>query len=372
MKKKITAVLLTAAMLTASGSVFAEIGGTITKSVPTSETTLQTDSNPQYASISLTVTKNYQENGVTYLECTDTANEAASIVISEKTALFDDNGNKITESDIKDGTLVTLFMHASEPMTMQLPPQYRPNVIIAQTENGGFAKTEVFSNELVSADNTLALNLGENTVIETQNGDKATADDIKGMHLAVFYTASTRSIPAQTTPDKVVILDKSFEGVDSEQAPADILDAPAAIGDENTILDDAMSVTPSEESNSGEAAPLSALTVNGTALDADIVTINGTQMLPVRAVAEAMGLEVSWDADRKAVSVGTLQMGVYFAIGEDSYSKAKMVPFKLGQAPILIKYDETTSVTYVPVSFFTDVLEAQSTSENGTLALVRE
>lgn len=362
MKKKITAVLLTAAMLTASGSVFAEIGGTITKSAVLT----QSVSEPQYADLSFTVTKNYQEDGVAYLDCTDSAGGAASVVISEKTALFDGTGAKITANDIKDGAQITLFVHAAEPMTMQLPPQYRPNLIVVQTENSNFVKAEVFSNELISADNSLALNIGENTVIETQNGGKATADDIKGMHLAVFYTSSTRSIPAQTTPDKIVILDKSFEGIDAEQAPADMIDGPAAVGDESTILDDAMSVTPEQTVS---AAPT--LTVNGTVVEADFVTINDTQMLPVRAVAEAMGLEVTWDAQRKAVNVGTLPMGVYFAIGEDSYSKSKMVPFKLGQAPVLIKYDETTSVTYVPVSFFTDVLEAQMVSENGNVSLTR-
>ena len=92
-------------------------------------------------------------------------------------------------------------------------------------------------------------------------------------------------------------------------------------------------------------------------------------MVPVRAVAEALGMPVEWNDLLKAVSVGTAQMGVNFNIGTNLYNKAKMMPIELKSEPILL---ETTQggVTYVPVEFFTDVIEGEISEVDGVLTLV--
>ena len=87
---------------------------------------------------------------------------------------------------------------------------------------------------------------------------------------------------------------------------------------------------------------------------------------PIRAIAEKLGLEVAWDDGLKAVSVGTIPMGVTFNIGLNSYTKARMMPQTLSAAPIA-----ENERTFVPVDFFTEILEAEVTVENGVLNIVK-
>jgi hypothetical protein len=71
---------------------------------------------------------------------------------------------------------------------------------------------------------------------------------------------------------------------------------------------------------------------------------SGIIMVPVRAVAESMGLHVEWYGDTKTVQIGK---SLSFTIGKDSYAYNRMFPISLGTAPILKE-----SRTYVPIDFF--------------------
>ena len=53
-------------------------------------------------------------------------------------------------------------------------------------------------------------------------------------------------------------------------------------------------------------------------------------------------------------------MGVNFTLGENKYYKSKMTPFVLEKAPQMQIFGDY-GVTYVPASFFTDVLLAEVT-----------
>ncbi len=61
------------------------------------------------------------------------------------------------------------------------------------------------------------------------------------------------------------------------------------------------------------------LNVNGesVALDVPAQIINGSMMLPLRAVGEAAGLEVNWDGDTKTVELKTLSYSINEALGDD-------------------------------------------------------
>jgi hypothetical protein len=73
----------------------------------------------------------------------------------------------------------------------------------------------------------------------------------------------------------------------------------------------------------------------------------GVVMVPVRAIAEGLGLSVTWNDESQSVKVGN---DVSFKIGEDNYTKADTA-IKLDTAPML-KDDRT----FVPLSFFNEVL----------------
>ena len=93
------------------------------------------------------------------------------------------------------------------------------------------------------------------------------------------------------------------------------------------------------------------ITVNGDKITATAITQDGKTLLPVRAVATALGLNVEWNAEQKSVVLEDLPLYVTFHTGVDGYTFAKTAPMPLGQAPIIID-----SVTYVPVELFSDIL----------------
>lgn len=60
--------------------------------------------------------------------------------------------------------------------------------------------------------------------------------------------------------------------------------------------------------------------VNGENVELDVPAqiINGSMMLPLRAVGEATGLEVNWDGETKTVDLKTLNYSVNEALGDDA------------------------------------------------------
>lgn len=372
MKKKILSIALASAMILASTAVFAETGE---NAIPTSIDAETVINNQGKSVLAPYIESTYKVSAVSsfegfkaLLECTNGTDELTHLTISENTLLVDNQGNKIDLNTIKEGSSVTMFYNITNPTLMVLPVRYTPDVLVLNTENDGFVKADSFSDELVNSQNTLELNIDDSTVIEFANGAKmaASADDIKNSDAVVFYTTTTRSIPAQTTPSKVIILgdatDTSMFDI-ADEADSDVTEVPATIGTpDGVILDEAMGV---------DAENYATLTVNGNKVDAHFIDSEGVTMLPIRVVAEAMGLDVNWDESRQAVSVGTTQMGVFLQIGENKYSKAKMKAAELEKAPELVDIGET-SLTYVPVSFFADILEADVTTDEttGSIAIV--
>ena len=104
------------------------------------------------------------------------------------------------------GDYIVGYYLMDAPMIMIYPPQYNVSVIV----NGEFLGVAVdrFDDELVSYDGFLKLNIDDNTEIILQDGEPFDGD-LAHRKLVVLYGVSTRSIPAQTTPDKIIVL---FEG----------------------------------------------------------------------------------------------------------------------------------------------------------------
>jgi hypothetical protein len=74
-------------------------------------------------------------------------------------------------------------------------------------------------------------------------------------------------------------------------------------------------------------------------------------MVPLREIAETLGMTVEWDGDLRAV---ILNGGIYsLKIDENSYVKGKMAPVELSAAPEI-----TDDLTYVPVEYFAEITEA--------------
>jgi hypothetical protein len=66
-------------------------------------------------------------------------------------------------------------------------------------------KYDVFDKDLISSDKSLKLNISDKTEIISQDG-KAFEGELANRKLVVLYGVSSKSIPAQTNPSKVIVL----------------------------------------------------------------------------------------------------------------------------------------------------------------------
>ena len=227
--------------------------------------------------------------------------------------------NILSKDDIKLDAKVSAEYHKNTPMGLSYPGFLTPNVLVIQSDKST-AFVEHFNNELLSADNELKLNLSDETPIIDVNGKALAKADIYGRDLVVFYSIIMPSIPAQTNPSKIIALPLREE---------------------------------SQE-------------INEIVLTSELFQLeDGTKMIPLRKVAEALGFQVTWNAATK--SVETLK-GVNWStlsIGRNNYNFAKML-IRLESAPIIVE-----SKTYVPASFAEKVLQAQVIYQNdGSIKII--
>ncbi len=110
----------------------------------------------------------------------------------------------VDQSIVAVGDRVTGFYDANAPVPLIYPPQYRA-LVMAKDHPYQNVKVDYFNRQLISSDGMLQLNLSPNTPIVLQNG-QAFRGDPANRNLIVVYGATTRSIPAQTTPYKIIVL----------------------------------------------------------------------------------------------------------------------------------------------------------------------
>ncbi|MEK5233256.1 copper amine oxidase N-terminal domain-containing protein [Lysinibacillus sp. FSL K6-0232] len=130
--------------------------------------------------------------------------------ITKDTLVFDNTGKRV---ELKEGDKVVAYTFANKPQKYIYPPQFDPDVVIVESEDAGFVEVDYFFENLVNTYNLLKLNIGDDTELLNAKGETVASKDLTNKHLVVFYTASTKSIPAQTTPTKIIVLDNADESV---------------------------------------------------------------------------------------------------------------------------------------------------------------
>ncbi|MGM9967295.1 MULTISPECIES: hypothetical protein [unclassified Rummeliibacillus] len=101
------------------------------------------------------------------------------------------------------GDVITGYYDGDAPAPLIFPPQYQALIIVKEHSYQN-VKVDFFNGQLVSSDGQLKLNLTANTPIMLTNGQ--TFSSFPGnRNLIVTYGPTTRSIPAQTTPYKIIV-----------------------------------------------------------------------------------------------------------------------------------------------------------------------
>ena len=109
-----------------------------------------------------------------------------------------------TDADLAVGDNFTGF-YAAGPIIMIYPPRFTAEVVAVNLPDSQMIKVDRFDEELVSSDGQLKLNDVNPAQVTLQDGEPFEGD-LAGRKLVIFYDKSTKSIPAQTTPQKIVVL----------------------------------------------------------------------------------------------------------------------------------------------------------------------
>lgn len=105
---------------------------------------------------------------------------------------------------LSTGMLCTFWYSMDAPVPLIYPPQYTA-VAAAREKNGRMVEVGHFNGALVNEDRTLQLNLDGSVEMRTINNQYFQGNP-SNHDLVVTYGSSTRSIPAQTTPFRIVVL----------------------------------------------------------------------------------------------------------------------------------------------------------------------
>ncbi|MEY9973384.1 hypothetical protein ABH966_003784 [Lysinibacillus sp. RC46] len=253
-----------------------------------------------------TVEKVNSSEKITYFTVKD-GDQTNILEITKDTLVFDNTGKKV---DLKEGDKIVAYTFANKPQKLIYPPQFNPEVVIIETKEAGFVEVDYFFENLTNTYDMLKLSIGENTELLNTKGEKVAAKDLVEKNLVVFYTASTKSIPAQTTPSKVIVLDDESGNTTENTIDAEIAEIIAT----------------------------------------DYYEVDGTKMVPLRLIAEKLGYTVESTGKGAIVSKGNLSYTITRGEKMFGYNKALR---SLNEAPALLGGNKT----YVPVEFVEEYLK---------------
>lgn len=324
MKKstKISALILSMTVSFSFISVFGNVTGNVTTQyndtnnvMPISAINETIEPHSFYLSFTGTVKEiDETKEGITKIFLEDKNGSPAYFILSESTYYVDD-------VKIEVGTDLIGYYESDRPMILIYPPQYSIDIVsqVIKDEN---IKADKFDTDLLSKDKLLELNIAEDTEILWENDTqinwikKPTLSEIETVlgnrKLIVFYDVTTKSIPAQTTPNKIIVL--------SQQ-------------EDDSIIN---------------------ISVNNEKINSPLAFINqdGVAMVPIRSIAESLGYKVTWDNDERSVKIGD---EVSLKIEQNNYLNYEKIQIVLETAPVIVN-----DHTYVPLSFFKEVLSIKS------------
>lgn len=126
-----------------------------------------------------------------------TDNGIVNFVVTQETLIIDNR-------QLRPGMRIAAFYDSNLPVPLIFPPQYRAQLITTFGRNE-HVMLNYFDSSLTATDNSLKLNPDRMTTIQTLNGQDFNCN-IGNQALLVYYSETTRSIPPQTTPRRIIVL----------------------------------------------------------------------------------------------------------------------------------------------------------------------
>jgi hypothetical protein len=262
--------------------------------------------------------------------------------------------------EIQVGDTITGYFLAARPARLIFPPRFHAQLIVNGEFNNVFIDRfndyfyeERLEGELISADNSLKLDIGEDTEIYFQDGEpfKGELYELNNRLLVVVYDISTRSIPAITTPNRIVILFEMFVTLpDFAELPSDwLFELPI---DELPVDSDDIFY---QDTGYDWSSPWEQydIIVNGRGLPGVQPITVGDYIfpthVPLRAVLDALDVDISWDNALQQITFEGLKGPISFVAGSAQFTVAGEI-ITLNQLSVVVN-----DRTYVPLSFFREI-----------------
>ena len=210
--------------------------------------------------------------------------------LNNDTHLFHSGTTKTVKKEaFEKGQRIEAYYDKNKPMIMIYPAQIYPELVIMHDEeNIGSVKVSKFNDEFLSLDKELKLNIGEETILENEKGEKIEKADLSGKELIVFYKISTKSIPAQTAPTKIIAINS----------------LPPEMKEIQTIIDN------------------------------DHFMQNGTKMIPLKKVAEQLGYGVLTYSKRLGTFLKLDNSSLIITAGDKTYHHNRSLQ-QFAETPVL-------------------------------------
>lgn len=198
--------------------------------------------------------------------------------ITDDVLLFNNGSTALKKDNLKKGLKVVAYYDRNKPMPLIYPATIIPAIVVVHDEKEmEQVKVSKFDKNLLSLDGELRLRLDKETVLMNEKGDKVKEEELYGRELIVFYTISTKSIPAQTAPEKVIVLNST--------------------NDQNVQQ----------------------------LINEDHYMKNGAKMIPLRKIAEFLGYDVQWEQKTTGIMMRLQNRSFQVSIGKVEYGYNRSV-----------------------------------------------
>lgn len=262
----------------------------------------------------------------------------------DKGTIFLDNekGTPVAGTEVKKGDKI--YIYHSPAMTRSLPPQTYTQAILVNVGDKTPAKLHTVEKVQAGEDGSVTVLADHGSILVTVGKDTpiaplytknivTNADIHDGTQLFAWYDVEALSYPGQATAQRVVLL--------PEESKEDTAPANDAI----------------------------AISVNGKAIEANAKKENDMVMVPLRAVGEALGYNVTWNQAERSANLNNGENQTTVTLGVDQYTYVTAVenrvgmsaPQSLGAAPVM----EEPGTLWVPAQLFSLLTQQEAVSRNG-------
>lgn len=288
------------------------------------------------------ITEFREINGRTLVRVEENKDSMIDFVVDENTVIVDKEGF-ISIKDLKVGDELKSVYIMPQMTIMIYPAQLVSNVLIkVDNEGPSSIKVDLFDENLLSSTKDLRLNINPENPVLDQKGNPYEGS-LENKSLLIYYTIVAESMPAQTTPEKIIVMD-----IDKTQLDIELPEEPVVPEEPQDKIDHELVESMQFFVNKTHVP------TSGAYMKGDVV------MVPLRAIAEAFGQSVEWNGENKCVKISG---STTITIGNKEYS-VNGTSLSFEEAPEL-----KNELTYVPMNLILEAFNAQLRLDEGIFDL---